>query len=571
MIILASKGKHASKNKKTQKSIKKDKQTDVIPTEEEVNIETSDVEVEKSVSSEDKSRDSKDHEENVADEEDIPVKKEGQINNNTVTPAFSFETKEDVATTKAKSRRKTTLFFVILIFIIGAIYLAGVAIFSQIYAPNTHISGIDISFKQPYDLASMLNNDFDTYKVSVKGEGLNFEVDAKNTQINVNTEEIANHAISSFDAWKWPLSFFESRDLTQSVVDNLNEGNLASVVEEKVKENNEHKTKTENAHVQWSESSKKYIVAPEVNGNELDSDLVKGVIIDSIVRLQSSATIDKKSCLKPTIFKDDSRFDKALNEANKLVSARFNIVMNDNKVATIDSNSIKDWVTFDDEFTPKLNNDNVITWADQIVESCNTIGTERTYIRPNGEKSVTVSGGTYGWQADAGDLSSKLINNINNGVSEDIEISATQTASDLVEKGKPDWGGRWIDVDISEQHAYMYIDNQLVWETDVITGNPNIGDATPVGVWKINNKQSPSVLIGMPDANGNPSYRNPVQYWMPFVDNLIGLHDASWQRTFGGSVNTISNWSHGCVNLPTSKAAEMWNLCVVGDPVIVHY
>lgn len=569
---MASKGKHASTKKKTRKSVKQKEQKNFESSEKSEGSVKSVADTEVVLPTEEPSAPKQDIVEPPVKEPEIPVVADDEtLDAAAVTPAFKFESQEEIATTKAKSRKGVAIFFAILVLVVGVIYLAGVAVFSQIYAPNTHISGIDVSFKQPNDLASILENDFNTYKVSVKGEGLNFEVDAKSAQINVNTAEIANYAISSFDAWKWPLSLFESRDLTDVVVENLNEGNLTSVVEEKVKANNENKTKTENAHIQWSESSEKFVVAPEVNGNELDSALVKSAIVDAIVGLQSSVTIDKEACLKPTIFKDDSRFDNALDEANKLATANFNIVMNENTVATVDGNSIKNWVAFEDEFTPKLNSDAVNEWAAGIAAGCNTVGTERTYVRPNGQKSVTVSGGTYGWEADAGDLSAKLIDNINNGSTDSIEISATQTANALVEKGKPDWGGRWIDVDLNEQHAYMYIDNQLVWETDVITGNPTIDESTPVGVWKINNKQSPSVLIGAPDANGNPSYRNPVQYWIPFVDNLIGLHDASWRSTFGGNINTISSWSHGCVNLPIAKATEIWNLCVVGDAVIVHY
>lgn len=569
---MASKGKHASTKKKTRKPAKQKGQKSLETPEMTKGPVDSVADEEVILPVEEPSAIKQDIVEPSAKEPELPVVEDDEkLDATAVTPAFKFESQEEIATTKAKSKKKVATFFAILVLVVVAIYLAGVAVFSQIYAPNTHISGIDVSFKQPNDLASMLEKDFDTYKVSVKGEGLNFEVDAKNAQVNVNTAEIANYAISSYDAWKWPLSLFESRDLTNVVVENLNEGNLASVVDEKVKASNEHKTKTENAHIQWSESSKKFVVAPEVNGNELDSGHVKSAIVDAIVGLQSSVTINKDSCLKPTIFKDDARFDNALNEANKLATANFNIVMNENTVATVDGNSIKNWVAFEDEFTPKLNSDAVSEWAEQIAAGCNTVGTERTYVRPNGQKSVTVSGGTYGWEADAGDLATKLIDNINNGSSDNIEISATQTANALVEKGKPDWGGRWIDVDLNEQHAYMYIDNQLVWETDVITGNPTIDESTPVGVWKINNKQSPSVLIGAPDANGNPSYRNPVQYWIPFVDNMIGLHDASWRSTFGGNINTISSWSHGCVNLPIAKATEIWDLCVIGDAVIVHY
>ena len=56
---------------------------------------------------------------------------------------------------------------------------------------------------------------------------------------------------------------------------------------------------------------------------------------------------------------------------------------------------------------------------------------------------------------------------------------------------------------------------------------------------------------------------------MPFVGNSIGLHDASWRGSFGGSIYQ-SNGSHGCVNLPPDKAAELCSLIDRGTVVAVH-
>ena len=50
----------------------------------------------------------------------------------------------------------------------------------------------------------------------------------------------------------------------------------------------------------------------------------------------------------------------------------------------------------------------------------------------------------------------------------------------------------------------------------------------------VNAKESPSKLIGY---NGNEKiYETEVQYWMPFVGNYIGFHDADWQSAFGGTL-----------------------------------
>jgi len=47
-----------------------------------------------------------------------------------------------------------------------------------------------------------------------------------------------------------------------------------------------------------------------------------------------------------------------------------------------------------------------------------------------------------------------------------------------------------------------------------------------------------------------------------------GLHDASWRSDFGGSIYKTDG-SHGCVNLPASFAAALYDKAATGIPVIV--
>jgi lipoprotein-anchoring transpeptidase ErfK/SrfK len=72
------------------------------------------------------------------------------------------------------------------------------------------------------------------------------------------------------------------------------------------------------------------------------------------------------------------------------------------------------------------------------------------------------------------------------------------------------------------------------------------------------------------DDDGEPDYETPVTYWMPFVDNSIGFHDAYWRSSFGGTIYTYGG-SHGCINLPTSAAQSLYDIIEVGTVVVVHW
>ena len=125
-----------------------------------------------------------------------------------------------------------------------------------------------------------------------------------------------------------------------------------------------------------------------------------------------------------------------------------------------------------------------------------------------------------------------------------------------------------VEIDISEQMMYCYLDQNLVLASPCVTGLPG-KHSTSIGTWQINSKQTSRYLQGYND-NGS-KYKRWVDYWMPFHGGQ-GLHDASWRGDashFGGSVYA-SHGSHGCVNLPHDVAAALYKVSWVGMPVIVH-
>ena len=50
----------------------------------------------------------------------------------------------------------------------------------------------------------------------------------------------------------------------------------------------------------------------------------------------------------------------------------------------------------------------------------------------------------------------------------------------------------------------------------------------------------------------------------------IGLHDANWRKTFGGTIYK-TNGSHGCVNLPPAVAKTIYENISAGDPVLCYH
>lgn len=116
---------------------------------------------------------------------------------------------------------------------------------------------------------------------------------------------------------------------------------------------------------------------------------------------------------------------------------------------------------------------------------------------------------------------------------------------------------KYIEIDISDQKLKYHNGEEIMLESDVVTGKQNSMD-TRIGMFEIYGKQTARYLMGN-------SY---VDYWMPF-DGGIGLHDASWRNEFGGEIY-INSGSHGCVNLPFDTAKEIYENSEVGTKVLVH-
>ena len=119
----------------------------------------------------------------------------------------------------------------------------------------------------------------------------------------------------------------------------------------------------------------------------------------------------------------------------------------------------------------------------------------------------------------------------------------------------------YILVSISKQKLWYYKNGILQISSKVVTGKRYKYD-TPKGTFKIEWKSRNVYLIG-------PDYKSFVNYWM-LIDkkNQIGLHDATWRDTFGGSIYKY-NGSHGCINLPYKIAQKLYKTVPSGTIVIV--
>jgi len=125
---------------------------------------------------------------------------------------------------------------------------------------------------------------------------------------------------------------------------------------------------------------------------------------------------------------------------------------------------------------------------------------------------------------------------------------------------------------ISQQHLWACHYNQLIFNTPVVTGDEHfVADTTPIGTYHIYNKQTNINLTGS-DQMG--SWNVHVDYWMAFLSNqygIFGIHDAQWvpNDEFGKIPPDTLQSSHGCVELPLSAEAWVYNWSPIGTTLVI--
>lgn len=457
--------------------------------------------------------------------------------------------------------------------IIGVVlvaYIAGAVVFMGRFLPNTVIAGQDISLKSDEEVAQVLEDAVADYKIDVVCGNFSYRTTGSQVNMTIDSRAIVAAMHDDLNAWMWPKLILESsHDESDLITVSYNEAALKSDFSEKVTQFNENATPPTDATIAYNETTKSFQVKPEEIGTMIDAAEAFTCLDEAVNALQAKLELTKDQLVQPKIFSTDEKLVESAKVATGLVSADVKLNMGGKQVGEVNGKSLSGFVTINDKFEVSFNDEGLDAWIAELADSYNTVGTDRNYTRADG-KQISVGGGVYGWEIDTDALKEALLDAVKSGQVTTIEVPCYTEAEVYTAKGERDWGNRYIDVDLSEQYVRFYGDDgSIIWESACISGAPDGEHDTKLGVWYINNKESPSKLIGY--EHGKKIYETKVSFWMAFEGSGIGLHDATWQPSFGGSMYANGYGSHGCVNLPYDAAQELYGICEIGDVVIVHW
>lgn len=445
------------------------------------------------------------------------------------------------------------LFFIIVYFGIAYLY------YGNRFLPNTIVNGNDYSNKSVDAICFDIDTSIDNYALFIynKDEIIDTIKGSDVDATSVDTINQIQNVCSKQRKLLWGLYFFGNGDnITIDKVISYNKEKLSEIVSSLNCYDMPYTVKSENAKIVLNNN--RYEIKPAVYGDEIDKTKFEEVINNAILALENKIVIEDADCyISPTLTEKDESLIFACTKANNILAKDVKIITF-GKGESLDKNVLGSWISFNDKGEIMANYESIDNYINSLSAKFNTYKKDRQFKTGYGN-IVTVKNGDYGRQLDTSKLKSQLSAVVTDDKTTSVELSFLRTAMGSVEN---DIGGTYVEVDLTNQHLFMFVNGKKIIESDIVTGKPDGSHNTPQGTYKLKYKQLNATLRG-------PGYETPVAYWMPFNGD-IGLHDATWQPRFGGD-RYINGGSHGCVNLPLSVAKTIYANAVVGMPVICYF
>lgn len=465
------------------------------------------------------------------------------------------QTKEDVITEESNKRKGRGLTLALLIII--AIYLIVTVIFSFIALPNTHVNGRNISYASKEEA---LRKPSEPFTIDIIGrDERKASLDLKDFDYSASIPKSASIDQNPF---KWPLAFLNiaNDDFTfdynvkydeEKLDKNLRGQALLAKIKEPV-----------NASLKYEGGEFKII--PEEMGNKIDYEKLNKKVKDAIYNHKEEIVLEEDDYINPTVKNNSKELAKLLEDGKTIENMKIGFNFNgfDFKLEGEELIDMFD----NDKGSFELNYDKLTAYVDDIADQTDTYGKNRTF-NATGIGKITVNPGVYGFILDVPATVDKVYELVNTRKSGDVEPVYERVGFRREDDGT-DLGSTYVEVDVSRQYMWLYLDGEVALETSIVTGMPNTTQwATNVGVGSILSKTPNTTLRG--DSFDGSRYATPVKYWMPIGWDGEGFHDAPWRGGFGGNIY-YSNGSHGCLNMPPAMAGKLFELVPHGAPVVVY-
>ncbi len=552
---------------------------DAPEVKKEVSDEKKDVVEEKKETSEDKKDVVEEKKETSEDKKDVMDDKKEE-------PTFDapYEVK---GTGKKKGGKKVFgVIFGILLFLIVAAYAVGFVYFSNYFYPSVAINGVDVSNMDREGAKKALDDFNKNYKLTLETiDGKTVEIAGGDIEMVIKLRDEFDQCFANQKAYLWFMNFMNHHDFHIGADASWNADALNGLYKDMKMLDKKMMTTPKDAYIGILDGD--FAIVPEEMGTTIKVDDFKMVVDDSLAQVMAHVNLKDAGCYElPKVYSNDEALTREYNEKKDFVGGVINIQMDD---LTLEPGmELYDVVLEKKGDTYEISKSKVQQYVKDLASEYDTMGKERVFTSSYGDgKQVRISGTAFGYELDQDATFNALYKALQEKKATTVEAVFKSKGYSL--QGENDIGDTYIEVNLSEQKVVAYKDGKKIAEGDCVSGCEANGNGTCLGLYKIQDKLSPTVLRGqqkpvtktvtkkkkgkkikVEKTTMEYEYESPVTYWMQF-NGGYGLHDAAgWRSVYGGSIYYY-NGSHGCVNLPYSLAETLYKNFDIGDPVVVYF
>ena len=456
-----------------------------------------------------------------------------------------------------KSHKKLVLGIGIPLGVLLLAYIGISVFFMNSFLYGTTINGVDCFGSSPEKVSQLLAAKSSEYQLTLKERsGQTETISGPDIGLTWDYSAEVQEFLDAQSAFAWPALLMDHKNFTIEPKVQFEEEKLDEVLDSLSCFDPSNVTGPEDAYIEHTDTG--FVFVEEVQGNKLVKSRVKEQVIAAVNANETQLSLEETDCyVKPEITMESEKISKPKAQIEKYLETEITYEFGSDK-EVLDKDTIHQWISIDEQNEAVLSEDEVASYVKKLAVNYDTVGKKREF-KTSGGYVQEVSGGPYGWKINRAEEREALYELIQKGARETREPIYSQTAA---LRGANDIGNTYVEVNLTTQHMWFYKNGTLIKDTDIVSGMMTEKRATPPLVGFIHYKQRNAVLRG-------EDYETPVKMWMPVAGD-IGIHDASWRKSFGGQIY-VKNGSHGCINTPYSAVKVIFENIETGTPCVFYY
>ena len=459
--------------------------------------------------------------------------------------------------TKKQKGKVLNIVVLICMVIIFLIFILTIMFMRDTFHYSTSINGIDCSFLNINDAMKKLEKTMNSTQITFLfadnkeytclGAYFNFEVNSANPLLGILSTQ------KDTDENKKEYNLTDLYKVDEDVAKEYL-GSLSVFT-------NENSSKEPvNAYLEWDDEKSKFYIVPEEYGNKLDFEEAYNYLLSALRNGKTVIDFGGITDITPKITANSTELKEQMENINNVVATTVEYKLHNGDTYKLDAKTMKDWVSRDDDGNYSIDlESNVTKFVDKLAKEAKYKLTSTKFKATGlGEISVPFGRATYATVDKEKEIER---------LTKQLEIKKS-AEFEVIYEALPDYTNidTYVELDLSRQRVWMYVNGECVLETPCVTGNVAQGYSTPAGIYYLTYKTMNATLEGY-NYDGS-TYSTPVTYWMPF-NGGIGFHDATWRGSFGGNIY-MTNGSHGCVNLPYWAASTLYSYINTSIPIILY-